>query len=104
MQIKYKGNNEWDLKSFEGIFEHPVHLDVSSLNTFWTWYNINNEGYIDINYEMIKEDEEIPKNWKPKYIHWTNFDENTRIGWRGPIMLWEKLFDLPMVHYDPTNI
>jgi hypothetical protein len=31
-------------------------------------------------------------------LHWTNFPETTRVGWRGPIMLWKKLENMPDVY------
>jgi len=82
-KLIYKGNLTWDLHIDREIFEHPIHLDLSYLKTSRKWYEINNDGYININ--------KIPK-------HWTEFPDTTRIGWRGPIMLWDKLINYPNVY------
>lgn len=37
-----------------------------------------------------------------EYQHYTTFPESTRVGWRGPMLLWEKVKDQPKVWwYDP---
>lgn len=38
---------------------------------------------------------ELP--WSIAGRHWTSFPENTRVGWRGPMILWSKLDDQPPV-------
>jgi hypothetical protein len=97
-KIIYRGNLEWDIVfCFGETFRHPVHLDVSHLPTNWTWMAIDNE-HIEIKNEIIKEGAEMPFD-RPTKMHWEWFRDDTRIGWRGPIMLWEDLKDLPQVYY-----
>ncbi|AYV75426.1 MAG: hypothetical protein Terrestrivirus1_300 [Terrestrivirus sp.] len=88
-KLTYKGDMQWDIYfDFGDTFTHPVHLDVSSLQTDWTWYPID------------ELDGKIHSDWTTKHIHWTEFPDTTRVGWRGPIMLWDKLKDLPQIYYD----
>jgi hypothetical protein len=100
-KITYKGNMLWDIYfDFGDTCTHPVHLDVSSLQTNWTWYEINElDGQIHITEEILDEKQSILSDWTPKHIYWTEFPDTTRVGWRGPIMLWDKLKDLPQVFY-----
>lgn len=93
---------KWDIYfSYGETFLHPVHLDVSNLKTNWTWAEINEkDGMIHITREIIKTGEKIPTGWIPTHKHWTDFPETTRVGWRGSIMLWKHLSDLPKVFYD----
>ena len=68
-------------------------MDTSSLETNWKWCELNDQdGMIHITNEIIDKEKSIPSNWKPKHIHWTEFSVETRVGWRGPIiMLWDHL-------------
>lgn len=84
-----------------------VFIDMSALDTNWDWVAPDKDGKIHITTEELCEGDEIPSDWKSKHIHWTQFSENTRVGWRGPMMLWSRLNkdDLtqvgcsPLVHY-----
>lgn len=100
-QLTYLGNMTWTINyPWGGKIDHPIHLDVSSLETYWKWCLIDEtDGYIHITYEIVKKGEKIPENWKPKHIHWTDFADTTRVGWRGPIMLWSKLANAPKIYY-----
>jgi len=96
----YKGNMEWTIAFCWGeSFDHPIHLNVEHLETYWTWMGIKNDGMIHIENEIIDKDSRIPDGWREKHIHWTNFPKSARAGWRGPIMLWNKLKELPKVYY-----
>lgn len=96
--IKYLGDYMWDINfNFGGTYSHPVHLDVSSMDTNWKWYALENNE-IKITYEVLNKGEKIPKGKKAPYKHITEFDKNTRVGWRGPIMLWDELDNLPNVY------
>lgn len=101
-QLTYLGDMTWDIHfSFGETTTHPIHLDVSQLETNYTWYPIDEtDGKIHITNEIVNEGEEKPSHWKPKHLHWTEFPKTTRVGWRGPIMLWDKLTDhkLGLVH------
>ncbi len=100
-KITYKGDMKWDIHfNFGETIEHPIHLDVSELNTYWIWCAIDGtDGKIHITNEIVKNGEKIPPHWKPKHIHWTEFSDNTRVGWRGPMMLWDELNNLSSVYY-----
>ncbi len=100
--IVYKSNMEWTIISEGGggeSFDHPVHLNVQHLNTYMTWVGLENDGMVNIDHEIIKKGNRIPKGWTETHIHWKDFPKTTRAGWRGPIMLWEKLAKLPKVYY-----
>jgi len=36
---------------------------------------------------------------KPIEIYWNNYDKNTNIGWRGPMLLWTDVLKSPMIYY-----
>lgn len=98
-KITYLGNMSWLIRFNWGEdIEHPIHLDVSALQTYWKWCPLE-DGYINIVEEIIKEGETLPSHWCPTHKHWTEFPETTRVGWRGPIMLWKYMAQLPAVYY-----
>ncbi len=89
-RLVYRGDMKWDIHfQFGEVFEHPVHVDTSKLETNWSWCAIADDGCIHITNEMVYVGEEIPGHWKPKHMHWKEFADETRVGWRGPIMLWK---------------
>ena len=103
-QLTYAGNMTWHIHfDFGETITHPIHLDTSDLETRYTWCALENDGFIHITDEVIKCGEKIPTEWKPKHIHWTKFPDSTRVGWRGPIMLWEKLKNKTYVYYDKKH-
>lgn len=96
--IKYLGDYKWDINfEFDETFIHPIHLDVSSMDTNWTWLPLENNE-IKIFHEILKIDEELPPNKKAPQKHITKFDKSTRVGRRCPIMLWSELDNLPDVY------
>ncbi len=103
-KLTYKGNMVWDIHFiFNETFEHQVHLDVAGLPTNWTWCVLDDDGTINITSERLKEGEEIPPERKPICMHWTEFPTSTRVGWRGPIMLWDDLDKYGKVYYKKIN-
>ena len=42
-------------------------------------------------------------NKKHRRRHYTDFDSSTRVGWRGPMVLWDKLITLPKVYWVPKK-
>lgn len=32
-------------------------------------------------------------------LHWTKFDDTARVGWRGPMMLWDSLSEMPDIFW-----
>lgn len=104
-KIVYKGDMTWDIHFNDGFMSnHPVHLDVTSLDTFYHWVPLDeNDGKIHITDEILPVGvDAIPAHWKAKHIHWKDFANTTRVGFRGPIMLWKDLKDMPMVYYHDT--
>ena len=103
-RFTYTGDMKWIMKDPENDV-HPIHLHLSDFikETNWTWSAIEDDGFIHITSERIIDGEKIPKEkipseWKAKHIYWTEFPDSTRVGWRGPVMLWDKLSDLPQVY------
>lgn len=97
-KLTYKGNMVWDIHfDFGKTIEHPVHLDVTALPTNWTWVAIEEDGYVRITTESVNR--KITPRRKAIHMHWTEFSPETRVGWRGPIMLWEKLDSLDKVYH-----
>lgn len=94
-KIIYQGNMEWDIDFSFAVYRHCIELDTSSLNIRWGWMPIENGN--------IETDEWIPSgnetiDSKDKDLHWTTFPDTTRVGWRGPIMLWDKLKNMSQVY------
>ena len=80
-----KGTMYWDAVGERG-FEFELKLPKC-------WYPLTN-GYIP------KTDPQGCSKFKfqtPQ--HWTMFPLNTLVGWRGPMIPWSKLSDLPKVYY-----
>ena len=101
-KLIYMGNYKWKIHySFGQIAEHSIHLNVEHLQTNWKCAAITSEDHkIHITNEMMNSGENIPVGWKKKHIHWDEFPKTTRVGWRGPMMLWENLKDEILVRID----
>ena len=103
MKFHYKGNYTWDIQASWGTYEHSFHLNVEHLNTNWTWVAIDPEdGKVHITDNIFDEGKEH-NNWKPIHIHFDEFPKNTRVGWRGPVMLWEKVKNMPQIFWKFKN-
>jgi hypothetical protein len=92
-KITYNGNLTWDIHyPFGGTACHNIELDIEKLNTGWHWSPLCEEYMIldttTKNHRITK----LPPKDQQK-IHWSQFDDDTRIGWRGPIMLWKDVED-----------
>ena len=100
-QLWYIGNYRWVIHfSFGDSFIHPIHLDTSDLDTYWSWVDVNPmDGKIHIVEEVIERGKSIPDHWKPKHVPWADFPKETRVGWRGPIMLWKELDEFNYVYW-----
>jgi hypothetical protein len=101
-KVTYLGNFEWDLYFPDcGTFKHPFHLEITGLNgTNWSWSAINPEdGKIHVTNNIFDCGKEH-KNWKPIHKKISEFPKTTRVGWRGPIMLWKRVYEMPKIYYD----
>lgn len=100
MTLKYKGNYTWDLIIMDcGTFEHPIHLNVEHLDTNWAWAEIDpKDSMVHITNNVFECGEEH-NDWNPLHVHYNNFPKTTRVGWRGPAVLWEKVYDMPKIHW-----
>jgi hypothetical protein len=82
--LTYIGNMTWNIHYPFGLnVIHNIELDVSKLDNIMKWYPISDDG----NIKFLRV-----------FKHWTDFPDNTRVGWRGPIMLWDKLLTMPNVY------
>lgn len=78
---------EWDI-NFNLDFEFDLYLEECEC-----WYPLKN-GYIPTH----DEQEIFQFNFsEPK--HYSTFDENTKVGWRGPMMLWSEIDDNQKIYY-----
>ena len=100
MTLHYKGNYTWDLiMPTTGTFEHPFHLCVEHLGTNWCWSVLNvDDAKIHMTNNIFKNGDEHD-DWKPIHMHYDDFPKTTRVGWRGPIMLWENVSKMPQIHW-----
>lgn len=97
-QIVYLGDQTWTIEfNFGENINHPLHLYVESLG----WRSLGNGKKHDCGVPnsgpyswIIFEPEETKK-------HYDEFPPETRVGWRGPIMLWENLLKIKYkVHHE----
>jgi len=109
--LKYLGDMKWNITMGWGeTFEHPVHLDLSNTpKTNWNWMPINfderayeptNDGKVHITTEIGEKGDD----WTEQHIHWTEFPDDTRVGWRGPIMRWSDLESQPNVYWNEESL
>lgn len=79
VKVKYLGNMKWLLKMSWGEFEHSVHINTCKSH-FWP---VDDDQMIRLNKIMI-DVKTLPTK--------------TRVGWRGPMMLWKHLESMPKVY------
>lgn len=80
--LTYVGNYQWDIHfEFGQIVRHPIHIDVSCCDTQWKWVPVK-EGTIYITNETLENNIDM---------HWNDFPKDTRVGWRGPMILTDHL-------------
>jgi len=92
-KLTYKGNMIWDIDFNHGeTFRHPVHIEHEKNK----WRAIDNDGNV---YSGCSDCET-----KKILQHWSEYPGNSRVGWRGPAMLWDKLNGLPQVYWDTACI
>jgi hypothetical protein len=98
--LKYLGNMTWEFRyEYGGNVVYKVELDVTALNTRYKWCNIESNGKIHITKDMERRvNKDMTRKWEEISKHWTDFPDTTRVGWRGPIMLWERLHCMPQVY------
>ena len=76
-QIRIIDNNNWILIMDGEEFDFPLH------------YNLKKDGTIRIKNEIINSGEQIPHGRKKFKINVSDLHPLTRVGWRGPVMLWK---------------
>jgi hypothetical protein len=88
------------LEHFPVIINNEVQ-DILNQNTFDieykrnNWYPLDSNGYLPAKSTNLSY---ILLDGKKK--HWSEFPDNTHIGWRGPMVIWRKLDNLPKIFYD----
>lgn len=88
-KITYLGDLNWMIHyNFGNSFEHRVEVNIEKYDNGCHWMPFDcNKKYITLDHIHIKNRHvQLPKN-KQKLIHFSELDDNTKIGWRGPIML-----------------
>jgi hypothetical protein len=89
-KIIYKGNMLWIIEFNHGkSIMCPVHLGFDHKKTTY-WHKIKN-GYVDMAHDINDDEKENKDIFAPSYIHYKKFLDSMRIGWRGPMMLWNDL-------------
>ncbi len=100
-KIIYKGDMIWDIHFPDGkTIEHPIHFDISILDKAYSYF-VSNDKIMLGRWREPKDGKVgvIDNNKNIKYIHWTDLPENTKVGWQGSIMLWDKLRQMPNVYF-----
>ncbi len=102
--LNYLGDYKWDITFPYGeTIRHPVHLEVTSLKTNWKWMHIE-DGEIHIKNEVVSINEKIPNGWKAIHKPITEVSNETRVGWRGPMIMWNELENLPDVYLNSQYV
>ena len=100
-QITYLGNMEWNIHfNFGDTFRHPVHIITSISDKNWWWSEIVNGSVHTENQGLTCPHGKSLTQKNPKRSEWTQLPHTTRVGWRGPMMLWNKLVEMPQVYYN----
>lgn len=79
IKIKYLGNYEWILYYDWAEVNDIIHINIEEYHSYYHWYPLNDLGEFNMN---IKE-----------------FPKDTRVGNRGPVMLWKDVKYLPKLYY-----
>lgn len=92
-KIIYLGDMEIQKRAHPYITERRIYkfeLDVSNINSRWVWYPLNKDNKV-----VIQGHPDLPpeSSWD-----FEAFPKDTRVGWRGPMMLWEDLKHLPQIY------
>ena len=77
--VTWRGNFEWDISFANCNWEtirYPVDLDVSSISTEYEYYPLDSDGYVSL---------EDKREYYSQFL-------DCSVGWRGPLMIWSKLF------------
>jgi hypothetical protein len=90
--VIYHGEMKWSSYFFQ---DEELYLDVSSLKTKHDWYQLRN-GQINIKEcdRLDDPDTRLPCETGNIDMHWTEFPDDTRVGYNGPMMLYDKLADM----------
>lgn len=89
---------KWDLQYLDNTYEHFVDMDVSSMETGWLWYPLNDDNEIKL--ETTIQNWYITELSEPIVKHWEEFDDETRVGWSGPMIRWNDIADLRQVYWN----
>jgi hypothetical protein len=95
-QFKVGENYEWALTDDAVVGAvHPLHVNISTdgggHDTTCTWLPVGRDGAIGT---------PEPKNRSFHVLtHIDSLPLHTRVGWRGPVMLWSKLEHAPPITY-----
>jgi hypothetical protein len=97
-KIIYRGNMIWIIKFQNGnSLRCPVYLGIWNIDLPLRWYPIRDKC-INLEYHITPEGITKKKEVIPRYINYTRLIGTTRAGWKGPIMLWDKLKKYPLVY------
>lgn len=98
--ITKKDGWKWDIHfNYNETLEHPIHVCVENLSTSCTWAGLNDCDEVHIKNEMLDGCVPFPTHRESFKINIRDFPKRNRIGWRGPIILYEYLEHLPDVYY-----
>ena len=89
----------WNFTDFKDEGARDVELDTKSLDYGWGWMPLT-DGVMIIDETLIAADYNIRQLDDDEIFQrkWTEFDVNSRIGWRGPMMLWDNLKYFPKIY------
>ena len=82
-----KGHIKW-LNFCSDEMDFEFHIEVLKNR----WYPLINGKLPPFLNKIFKVDKNIETNLY-------NYDKNTNIGWRGPMLLWSDVLNSPMIYY-----
>ena len=99
-KLTYKGNYEWDIHyNYGETIRHKIEICAKSLNTNWDWIPLNENNEIVIDNDILIEG--LPKlpHKNQTIISIDKFPDLTRVGWRGPMILWKYIESFPDTYF-----
>lgn len=101
-RLKKTGIFEWEIYWSWDLAQECINRDIHLYHPEDKfWFPLDSEGYFNPvdELELLDLDPVRTEFWTQNRVHYTEFPPDTRIGWRGPLIPWEKVINLPPVLY-----
>ena len=87
----YMGDFKVKSKKYNNKDNKPWSLHIEYKKNYW--YPLDDKGFLP--------SKSVNSGFKllNKKKHWSEFNNSTPLGWRGPMLLWKDLKNLPKIHF-----